>query len=436
MGASGTRSSDNSNSSPSQQPEDDASPPPQQQQQPEEDEKMIIKSSNGTGLETPKRSKRILNGLRRSFSFSKKGPSRSKSDSKGSLTPITPRRDLSSFLKNPVKQQHQQQPSTEQLTVSTVSTTDHSSSTRNSMLLMIDSPLPPQENSSFFNLACLRAELDDTGLVEGAEGMPIVDPQQLMTEVFKKGSGSGSGCPSLGGHLEQMEQENEQAEKDIEEASDIISLPPADSVPAAIRKVSRRKSSSKKHNKPRSMRRSSPNSKGQSVSFHTVIIREYERCVGDNPAVNSGPPISLGWDYLPDREVPVDHYESEIRPSGPRTRKDFFLTPQKRFHILLDEWGFCVQDICRAKDEAAEIKYQRQQSCFGEGPVPTLSSGGPKSSLIKKKKGSRSSGNSSSTLVRNRHSNRNIVPPPPPSPTRAQDRWKTSCPASPAALSA
>ena len=180
------------------------------------------------------------------------------------------------------------------------------------------------------------------------------------------------------------------------------------------------------------MRRSPPNSKGQSVSFHTVIIREYGRCVGDNPAVSSGPPISLGWDYLPNREVPVDLYESDIRPSGPRTRKDFFLTPQKRFHILLDEWGFCVQEICRAKDEAAEIKCQRHRSCFGEGSVPIFSSGSPKSSsIMKKKKGRRSSGNSSKPA-------HNTMSPAPssPVPTQAQDRWKTSCPASPNAATA
>jgi hypothetical protein len=408
-----------SNSSPPQEQPEDAS---SSSQPPEEDEK-IISSSNGKGLETPKRSKRILSGLRRSFSFSKKGPRRSKSDSKGS---ITPRRDLlSSFLNNPEKQQ---QPSTEQ-TVDTASITDHSYSSRN---MLIDSPLPPQESSPIkltrsnisFNLERFRAEVGGPGLAEeGSERLPIADPH-WMAEVV-----NGSGSPSLGGHLEQMEQENEQAEKDIDEASDIISLP-TDNVMLATCKVSRSKSTSKKLSKPRSMRRSSPNSKGQSVSFHSVIIREYGRCVGDNPAVSSGPPISLGWDYLPNREVPIDHYESDIRPPGPRTRKDFFLTPQKRFHILLDEWGFCVQEICRAKDEAAEIKYQRHQS-FREGPLPMLSSESPKSSMIKKKKGSRSCGNSTKPA-------RNTMPPPPPppSPTQAQDRWKTSCPASPKAVMA
>jgi hypothetical protein len=415
---SGSIRSINSNSSPTHQPEDASSP------QPEEDEK-IIRSSNGKGLETPKRSKRILNVLRRSFSFSKKGPRRSKSESNVS---ITPRQDLSFFLNNPEKQQ---QPSAEQ-TVGTMSITERSSSSCNSNML-INSPLPPKESSptkptrsnSFFNLDRLRAEVGGPGLVQGAEGLPIVDPQ-WMAEVVK-----GSVSPGLGGHLEQMEQENEHAEKDVDEASDIISLP-AENVPAT-RKVSRSKSSSRKQsNKPRNMRRSSPNSKGQSVSFHAVIIRDYERCVGDNPAVSSGPPISLGWDYLTNREVSVDHYEADIRLSGPRTRKDFFLTPQKRFHILLDEWGFCVREICRAKDEAAEIKYQRHQSCFGEGSVPILSSGSPTKSpsLLVKKQGSRSSGNSSKPAYNT------MLPPPSPSPSQAQDRWKTSCPASPNAVTA
>ena len=102
------------------------------------------------------------------------------------------------------------------------------------------------------------------------------------------------------------------------------------------------------------------------VSFDAVLVREYERSVGDNPAVSSGVPIGLGWTYARTESMEIDVYETHVRKQGPRTRKDFFLTPQQRFHMLLDEWGFSVRDICRAKDEASEVRYQRHVSVFGE----------------------------------------------------------------------
>jgi len=98
------------------------------------------------------------------------------------------------------------------------------------------------------------------------------------------------------------------------------------------------------------------------VCFDRVTIREYERAIGDSPAVSSGPPIGLDWGYYNAREYDVEVFENHIRLPGPRTRRHFFLSPQKRFHMLLDEWGYSVQEICHAKDEAAEIRRWRHLS--------------------------------------------------------------------------
>ena len=117
--------------------------------------------------------------------------------------------------------------------------------------------------------------------------------------------------------------------------------------------------------------RSKSASKVKKTEFGHVMVREYERCVGDNPAVSSGVPISLGWGYLKTRVIEIDIFETKVRKPGPRTSKDFFLTPQQRFHVLLDDWGFSTREICLAKDLASEIRYLRQFSVFGDA-LPEL----------------------------------------------------------------
>ena len=72
------------------------------------------------------------------------------------------------------------------------------------------------------------------------------------------------------------------------------------------------------------------------VDFDNVTVREYKRVIGDNPAVSSGVPIGLGWEYSTYLDLDVDIYESSVRKPGPRTRRHYWLTPQNRFSILRD----------------------------------------------------------------------------------------------------
>lgn len=51
-----------------------------------------------------------------------------------------------------------------------------------------------------------------------------------------------------------------------------------------------------------------------SVGFSSVIIREYDQTIGDNPSVSYGPPISLDWEYTQLECVTLEHYEAHRPP--------------------------------------------------------------------------------------------------------------------------
>jgi hypothetical protein len=47
------------------------------------------------------------------------------------------------------------------------------------------------------------------------------------------------------------------------------------------------------------------------VKFNHVEIREYPRCLGNNPSVRSGPPVSIEWDHCFSYTVDLQFYESD-----------------------------------------------------------------------------------------------------------------------------
>jgi hypothetical protein len=51
-----------------------------------------------------------------------------------------------------------------------------------------------------------------------------------------------------------------------------------------------------------------------SVAFSSVVIREYDQTIGDNPSVSYGPPISLDWEYTQLQTVTLEHYEAHRPP--------------------------------------------------------------------------------------------------------------------------
>jgi hypothetical protein len=128
------------------------------------------------------------------------------------------------------------------------------------------------------------------------------------------------------------------------------------------------------------------------VTFDCVLVREYERTVGDNPSCRHGPPISIGWSYLPETIHHIDEYEnfeakvpasddipphcltgvSIVTASGDhprrrfRTRREFHLPAETRHAMLIHDWDCTEDEIRRAREEAAYVQYLRE-STLAEG---------------------------------------------------------------------
>lgn len=99
-----------------------------------------------------------------------------------------------------------------------------------------------------------------------------------------------------------------------------------------------------------------------SVAFGRVLVREYARCVGDNPSCSSGPPISLDWAYLEAQAYNLDEYESD-KPDK-RSKKEFYLPAVKRKDILSVEWQCSEEEMRKARREATYVQYCREKSAF------------------------------------------------------------------------
>lgn len=102
----------------------------------------------------------------------------------------------------------------------------------------------------------------------------------------------------------------------------------------------------------------------RSVTFGTNEIREYPRALGDNPAVTSGPPLTIEWDHDPQAlvVVQVDAYEKS-KPF--RRNKTQMLVP----HMMREDWlrnaGYSRSDIDEAVKEVDAVKESRRRSARG-----------------------------------------------------------------------
>lgn len=95
------------------------------------------------------------------------------------------------------------------------------------------------------------------------------------------------------------------------------------------------------------------------VTWNQVEVRYYERIVTDNPAVQSGPAIGIGWKYKRGGRVHVDYWEKSRGP--PRLSPELVLPRQVR-ERLLREAGVPQKDIADMVRATLKVKNQRKQT--------------------------------------------------------------------------
>ena len=99
-------------------------------------------------------------------------------------------------------------------------------------------------------------------------------------------------------------------------------------------------------------------SRSTSISFDQCVVREYDICVGDNPCVRTGAPLSLGWKYLKRGTISVDDYE-QVRPSEERRVSGALLIPRMQREQMMMEFGYGRRDMRDAVREVQNTKYHR-----------------------------------------------------------------------------
>jgi hypothetical protein len=96
------------------------------------------------------------------------------------------------------------------------------------------------------------------------------------------------------------------------------------------------------------------------VRFSTVHIREYPICIGDNPSSLRGPPISLEWEYIDEKEVSLEANET-ITKRTPNELKTSSLDRRK----MLKRAGFSGMELTRASKKVDNDRSRRQQTIRG-----------------------------------------------------------------------
>jgi hypothetical protein len=96
----------------------------------------------------------------------------------------------------------------------------------------------------------------------------------------------------------------------------------------------------------------------KAVSFGLIEVREYNRVVGDNPAVRVGPPMSIGWEFVQKEAVSVDVYEKEKLPRTSHLCMGNFT----RKSVLREAFGVSSEEIRVAEKIVRKIQKQRCQT--------------------------------------------------------------------------
>ena len=94
------------------------------------------------------------------------------------------------------------------------------------------------------------------------------------------------------------------------------------------------------------------------VSFDSVHIREYSRCLDVHPATTSGPSLSIGWDFVETQPISVETYENSRPPR--RAAHQMQMPGTMRESIIKEHTDASSREIQQAVTEVQQSRNQRQ----------------------------------------------------------------------------
>ena len=98
------------------------------------------------------------------------------------------------------------------------------------------------------------------------------------------------------------------------------------------------------------------------VRFSNVDVRFYERTMGDNPSVSSGPAVGIGWKFEEmEKKITLDEYEEHRLPFRCLSRDDLVLHRDERTKIVVDA-GFSKKELATSIRQILKVKNQRKQT--------------------------------------------------------------------------
>ena len=114
----------------------------------------------------------------------------------------------------------------------------------------------------------------------------------------------------------------------------------------------------------------------RSVRFADAHIRKYAVCVGDNPAVSLGVPVSLDWQVLSEEICPVD-----TAPCSAGLTEEELRLPSTEREAMVRNAGFSTEEIRTSVRAVNTVKMEREQT------LDTLKNAGSEYLLEKIRKG-------------------------------------------------
>jgi hypothetical protein len=102
-------------------------------------------------------------------------------------------------------------------------------------------------------------------------------------------------------------------------------------------------------------------SKGKRVRFSVLQIRDYPICVGNNPAVSKGVPITIDWTHDGEVTVSIDDYEHSRAGTPPRCMLELRIPPKMRTDIL-KQLGNSAADMMAGTKAANVVRFQRRRT--------------------------------------------------------------------------